>query len=233
MPQPPTETKTLSDAKRWCLSIFAAFHLLALIIALSANFAPSLLQGRMTSALSFYHVTTAQDYNLLPLELTHGSRLDRPVYFQIKAPSSATWQTLDCQSCQMVKDIGQANNSHTWQNLTHVLTWLATQEPDSPLLAEVVFRLAKQVDGLEPNSRVRLLIPHVPTYDEFEIIRGQEGAVVSDLFDPEILYSANIVIDDEGEVRVVPEQSAELNAKSLLAESSLKQGGGETNESAR
>ncbi|MEZ6137907.1 MAG: hypothetical protein R3C53_23715 [Pirellulaceae bacterium] len=196
--------------------IFLNFALL--VIALSANLQPSFLHGQILGWTGIWQVGTGQDYILLPLELTHATRLDEPLVVEVQYDNSADWQSIDLP--QVVRsEAGSQLQRTRWAHLGRLVGWIAEQQPESEVLAVLTVQLVHfaehQRNTTDATSRqihsIRLLHPYVMSYDEDLASGGIQQA--GDSIDDRVVYQAVVIREANGLVRVVPQQDPALTSK--------------------
>lgn len=215
-----------SKLTRRFVSAGIVVHLSACIVTLSGNLAPSYLHGQFATWLSPYQVVTGQDYNLLPLELTHGSSIDTPLELEIQIASisksdSREWQRVELPSTKTIDDDSTLGNPGSrWGNIARLMLWIVNDEPDSEILAEITANLVRHLEATRTNqtiAAIRLVQPPVLSFDEDLLIYGGQAEFLADSFESKVVYSAKVVRLPDGEIGILPEQSTELTSKPVAA----------------
>jgi len=219
-----------SARTRWIVSGLIALHFTALGIALSANMAPSFLHGEILPWLAPAHVTTAQDYVLLPLELTHAARIDMPLVADVRLVGDPRWRRIRLP--QIASSASTAANSEQqivdwsssrsrWPNLSRLITWIALEQPNSEVLPEFALQLLKYAAACEPSwqleslAEIRLLQPHVLTYDEWIMLDRGQDSLLGDALSGQVVYGAKVIHTAGGELRLMPWQEPAMTSKPL------------------
>lgn len=215
---------------RWLVSCLIALHFTGLGIALSANLAQSFLHGEVLVWLAPVHVTTGQDYIMLPLELTQASDMDAPVVIEVMRAQEQAWKQLGFPKGELTVD---ASHASRWPNLARLLYWISQQQPDSEVLPEFALRAIRSssqaADGEasdgNPIAAIRLVQPHVVSYDEDLAIANGRAAFFADAMQSNVIYAARIVRDVDGRIAgLVPEQDPSLTSKPTSASKSTAVG---------
>lgn len=208
-----------SQRQRTIVSVVVSAQFLALLITLSANLAPSFLQGKLTRLLSPYLVTTNQAYNAFPLELTHAEPFDFPMYIEFRAEDSASdrWEKLNLPGITNPASSLAAWRYSRWTNLSRVVRLIFTEQPDSEILSDITAHLvdvAEQQSG-DTFREVRWMAPKVLSYDEDARLANGEEALAGEAFSPSIVYSATVVHGPAGQLSLVPQQAPLRTAKPI------------------
>ncbi len=233
---PSTPTASPSAKSRKWISLLIAIHFATMAIALSANLAPSFLHGEVLPWLAPLHVTSGQDYILLPLELTHAAKIDLPMAVEIRLVDQQKWRSLALPQIAdkpAVADSQQivnwSSSRSRWPNLSRLITWIALEQPSSTVLPEFSFQLLKYAAAHEQDieidqiAEIRLVQPHVLNYDEFVQLNRGQGELLANQLDAEIIYGAHVVHTATGEIRLLPMQEPALTAKPLSPFEGAKQ----------
>ena len=234
LPETPPEALASDSAvpavfpARLLVSLLIVFHLAALIIALSANLTPSFLQGELNTYLAPYHVTTGQDYLMLPLELTHGASMDRPFSVQFRLSGNPNWHDMDLPGAVTVRNGATRFTRSRWPNFSRLLVWIMENEPESELLSEFASQCVRHLEATESNksadlrndesseaiTEIRFIQPHVLSFDEALIVaEGQEELIAEEL-SPEILYHG-YVVRIGSEIGLIPAEDSSRTAKPI------------------
>lgn len=213
----PADDLLPSQRQRTIASMVISVHFLALLITLSANLAPSFLQGKLTRWLSPYLVTTNQAYNAFPLELTHAEPFDFPMYLEFRSANSASdrWEKLDLPGITNPTSRLAAWRFSRWTNLSRVVRLIFTEQPDIEILSDITAHLvgvAEQQSG-DTFREVRWMAPKVLSYDEDARLANGEAGLTEDEFSPSIVYSATVVHGPAGQLSLVPQQIPLRTAK--------------------
>lgn len=197
------------------LSVVIVGHLGALLLALTSNFAPSFLQGELMGYLSPYLTTTHQSYGALPLELTHADAIDFPMHIEIKK-TGRDWSSLKLPGFET--DVRHSR----WPNLARILAIIAQEEPESEILSEIALRLVHVAEqrSSTPISAIRLVQPHVLSFDEDSVVSSGGGALLEDELGAEIVFSAQVVCSADASIGLVPTQTASRTSR-FIGDSSL------------
>jgi hypothetical protein len=225
MPPAASGTAQVCEATpqvQWFASWLIIFHFSALLIALSANMAPSFLQGEMTSWLAPYSVTTGQSYGAIPLELTHAEPIDFPLLVELHRPQDdpQTWQTADLPYARVSRS-GDVNlRGSRWPNVSRLIRMSAIDDPESEILSDIAAQAVKamQRGRQEEFDRVRFLAPKVLSFDEDAIVAAGQGSLISGELSPEIVFSAWIVRDSDEGIKLIPQQDAARTSKPVKSE---------------
>ena len=213
--QPPT------PRTQFLVSLAIVFHFGALLVALSANLAPSYLQGQFTAWLSPYAVTTNQAYSSFPLELTHAEPFDFPLFVEFLSTTSQgsaqgeVWERMllpgSSSPNAALHDLGWSR----WANVCRVIQLIAADQPDSEILSDIAARLVTMGENKSDKRfrSIRLIAPHVLSYDEDASVVSGERSLEDDALAPTILYRATIVRDLTQQISLVPEQIPLRTAK--------------------
>jgi len=226
-PQPSTEQSapawppcsSLPDWLQRLGSLAIALHLLAILVALASNLAPSYLQGKVLGVLSHYLVTTHQAYRAVPLELTHAEQLDFPLVFEVlgEEDGEAEWHPLPLAVApSLLAESTHARGSH-WDNFSRWFTMTAEQRPEAEILADVAarcIRLAESSSGIRYRA-VRAVTPQVNSYDEDLALQLGLASSEDEAYQPEELFRATIVRRENRPLSLVPAQAPLRTAKPL------------------
>lgn len=215
-----------SGPVRSLISSLILLHFLGLIIALSANLAPSFLQGEAVAWLSPLHVTMGQDYIMLPLELTQAADMDAPVAVEVVNENGNEWEPLAISGNGLSPEFVRSSR---WPNMARLLYWISQQQPDSEVLPEFAQRLlqaSRNANALDesgaPESRpqaIRFVQPHVVSYDEDLVIASGRETLLADSMQSTVLYAARIVRDETGTiVGLIPQQDPALTSKPIASD---------------
>lgn len=209
------------------VSLVIVFHFCALLVAFSANLAPSYLQGQLTAWLSPYTVTTNQAYNAFPLELTHAEPLDFPLYVELlHSNQQGSEQSEDWQRMLLPGGSSRKLASHDvrwsrWSNLSRVIQLIAIEQPDSEILSDIAARLVVTAEKQTGDTfrAVRLIAPRVLSYDQDARVFSGESSLEDDELSPTVVYRATIVRDSASQISLVPEQIPLRTAKPVVSKS--------------
>jgi hypothetical protein len=201
-------------------SCLIVLHFAGLIIALSANIAPSFLHGEALRWLAPVHVSTGQDYIMLPLELTQATDMDAPVVVEVMTEQETpSWQRLSFPNDRVSP--GSLLSSR-WSNLARLMVWISQQQPDSEVLPELALRAIRSGStpagssiDLNESIAIRFVQPHVLSYDEDLVIAGGRESLLADALEPNVVYAAQILHGKNGEIALVPSQDAGLTSKPI------------------
>ncbi len=230
---------------RRIVSGLLAAHFSALAIALSANLAPSFLHGEILPWFAPVHVTTAQDYVLLPLELTHAAKIDLPLvadvrlvgddpladtpqWRRIQLPEIPPFASSSANSQEQI--VNWSSSRSRWPNLSRLIAWVAIEQPDSEVLPEFALQLLKYVGAresaidLDSVDEIRLIQPHVLTYDDWIMLNREQGGLLEATLVGEVLYGAKVLRPARGELRLLPLQEPAMTSKPLSKPSTKQQG---------
>lgn len=218
-PAPKSESAPheISARLRKIVSLILIVHWCALLFALSANLAPSYLQGNVMRWLSGYLVTTNQEYGALPLELTHAEPLDFPLIIEAhrRGDPAAEWRRLALPGVAPSPSIPLALNQSRWANFGRIICMVAMDQPEDVVLSDIAAQALTVAEstGSDEHDAIRFLIPAVLSYDE-DIMRenGQLTADAEEL-QPEIVYSASVVREPNGNIQLVPSQESLRTSK--------------------
>lgn len=223
-----------SPRVRSLASALICAHLAALMLGLSANLAPSYLQGQLTAWLSPYLVTTGQSYQALPLELTHAEPFDFPLWVELlpSDESNASWQPLRLPNTRQTTDessrrgVGGLDQRFSrWANYSRMIRLIATEQPDSEILSDIAVQLVRSAaaqSARRQNFRaIRLVAPKVLSYDEDAQVASGQLDLDADLLAPTIVFEASVVEGPSGELSLVPSLSPLRTAKPLAQRRSL------------
>lgn len=203
-----SQSECLSSSGKLLATAMILTHFTALLLTLSANLAPSYLQGRLTAWFSSYLVTTNQDYTALPLELTHADAIDFPLVLEVHRTGD------EPQSWREVK-LPHAR----WQNFSRWIRLISVDQPESELLADVLAHFAGVIEERQSKEldAIRLVAPKVLSYDEDALVAGGEPA--SESFEQEIAYKAHIIRDPlTHQIQLVPAQDPLRTSKPVHSE---------------
>lgn len=220
--------ETPSPQIRRLVSLVVAVHLGGLLIALSANLAPSFLHGQIQPWLALVHVTTGQDYVMLPLELTHAARMDSPLVVELRTAGETQWRRVPLpkvrQRSRPSADLLNTEptpllmNRSRWPNVGRLIAWIALEQPDSEVLPEFLMQSLKYAAARNDwgeVSEVRLMQPHLLSFDEMLMVERGQAALISDDLQGEVLYSASVVRGPRGELGLVPHQEPVRTSKPI------------------
>lgn len=209
------------------ISLAIAFHFCALLIAFSANLAPSYLQGQLTAWLSPYAITTNQAYNAFSLELTHAEPLDFPLYVELlpvnqqDGKQSEEWQKMLLPGSSSRKFASHDVRWSRWSNLSRVIQLIAIEQPDSEILSDIAARLVVIAEEQTGNSfrAVRLITPRVLSYDQDARVFSGASSLEDDELSPTVVYRATIVRDSTSRISLVPDEIPLRTAKPVVGQS--------------
>lgn len=215
-----------SPRARWVASTLICAHLAAVMLGLSANLAPSFLQGQLTAWLAPYLVTTGQSYQALPLELTHAEPFDFPLWVEL-LPSDedhAQWQPLLPPGTRQAMDessegdVGGLDQRFSrWANYSRMIRLIATEQPDSEILSDIAVQLVRNAaaqSARRQNFRaIRLVAPKVLSYDEDTQVASGQLDLDAEVLAPTIVFEASVVGEPSGELSLVPSLSPLRTAK--------------------
>lgn len=209
--QVATATADAPSAKvRVVASLLVVLHFSALGIALSANLVPSFLQGELLAWLSPYLQTTRQAYGAVLLEWTHAQAIDFPV--------AVEWQTADSEWSPLPwgGSLQRVPPSY-WPNLGRNVRLIAEDQPDNELLCDIAFRLLQHAGGSDENIvAIRMLQPHVLSFDEDLIVAAGRESLIEAELEPDVFFAASVVRDNDGQaVGLIPWQAADRTAKAF------------------
>lgn len=179
---------------RWLISVALLLHFGVLLFQLSANVAPSYLQGKIDDWLAPLLVTLNLDYGATPLELTHAAPIDFPLLVELLPADAAhdapqAWQTLELPNATLSSNDTWDFRRSRWPNYARLIRLVAVEYPDSELLADIALPFVHYAESRSRNqfSALRIRAPKVLSYEEeearasgYEELEGQEarGTVV-------------------------------------------------------
>lgn len=193
---------------RTFISVLICLHFAALLASLASNMSPSFVQGKLQDFLSPYLVTTAQDYGAVPIELTHADPMDFPAFVQVhrRSDPKQLWQSVQLPAVagESVRPINWTRSR--WANISRFTRLIAEDFPDSEILSEIALSIlnSSQVEDPENVDGIRIVAPHIPDFDEFEIVMLEGEEFTSASFQDQVVYSADVVRSTAGEIGLVP-----------------------------
>ena len=207
-PAPVTVGEVASQVQ-WALSGIFALHFMALIVALSSNWAPSFLQGELMNLLSPYLTTTHQAYGSSPLQLTHAEQVDFPLQIQWLQDGSDNWQIEDSLT----------RAGANWKNFSRVIKIIGVDLPESEVLSEVGLRLVQQIESRESVEvkAVRFVVSHVLSFDEDLAIATGREELLGDDREPTIIFDAVVIRKAGTPIGLIPQQDASRTSKAVSA----------------
>ncbi len=215
-------TKTL----RWFVSIAILLHFGVLLFQLSANVAPSYLQGRINVWLSPFIVTTNLDYGATPLELTHAAPIDFPLLVELlpasaDATDSQAWQILELPNAMLSANRGWDFRRSRWPNYARLIRLVEIDHPDSELLADIAIPFVQFAEkrSREEFRAIRLRAPKVLSYDEAAALASGRLELNAEEAVGTLVFGANIVRKVDSMV-LVPFQEPLRTAKPAAVASS-------------
>ncbi len=230
----PTASATISSSSivegetcpsprlRSIVSLLVVAHLATVLIALAANLAPSLLLGKMTQLTSAYAGTTNQIYTGLPLELTHAEPFDFPLNVEMQSSelTGTEWQAMPLPGIEQPRTDSHQLRFSRWSNFSRVMRMVATNQPDSEILADIAARLVELAEKREQQTfqGIRFIAPKVLSYDEDALLASGQSTKHDEELLSTIVYSATILRDVDGRLSLVPQQIPLRTAKPLLRE---------------
>ncbi|MFK7737965.1 MAG: hypothetical protein AB8B50_18185 [Pirellulaceae bacterium] len=216
----PTQEDAVQHASattRVLFSLAVVGHLALLYLALSSNLFQSRLQQAAMGWASSYSVTTGQQYGMVPLELTHAESFDLPLLIQTRKSSppgqSSKWTTLD---------EFRTTNLPRWSNLSRSMRVIFEDDPENEILADFAFTIVRQLEAKDQESQadeIRFVQPFVPNFDEGSALADGLGGLLDT--EPQVLYSATVVRDDQGRaVGLLPDQEDYRSSVATISNSS-------------
>jgi hypothetical protein len=207
------------------VSCLIVFHFGALLLALSANMAPSYLQGELAAWLAPYSVTTGQAYDAVPLELTHAESIDFPLLVELHRSQDGPqdWQMVEPPDVSRSRS-GEVNMRYSrWPNLSRLTRLIALDDPESDVLSEIAAQavIATQQADQDTYDQIRLVAPKVLSFDENSIVAAGQAAFISDELSREVVFSGWIVRDAEQGIKLIPQQDASRTSKPLVSGTKL------------
>ncbi|RMF44295.1 MAG: hypothetical protein D6753_02950 [Planctomycetota bacterium] len=183
-------------------------HWVLIVLALSSNLAPSMLQGMLLEWTSPYLYATHQAYGAVPLEITHGESIDRTLLVETQ-DEHGTWWPVDLGQ-QMPREGELRWTKSRWSQVSRVFRIIANELSDAEILAEVALALVRHQEatlGKEVHA-VRLIEMPVPSYDEYMAVADDGPAALVEVIDPQVIYQASVARRGElilGVTPVLPE----------------------------
>lgn len=203
----PTNDRTglPSDTTRGVVSVILLIHLFCILVALSANLAPSALQGRLLNLFSPYTETLNFDLDSTPYELTHINEIDEENRIEL-LPDESRIELLpqgkdetDEKNWIVLPDVGfrGGDRRQRYQRLAHMLSFLADNgEPTSRgtigrgISDNYIYRTQIKIVKI----RCRRWVRNPPNDENAEEAYSTSGAF-------RVVYLAD-VIDTGGEIKV-------------------------------
>ncbi|MCA9127745.1 MAG: hypothetical protein KDB22_11695 [Planctomycetales bacterium] len=214
---------TFSSKVQITISILVVLHFSILILSLSANLSPSFLQGKLVDLLGPYLITTGQEYGAVPIEITHAEPIDFATLVQVheRGAQPGEWISLALPGVidSTARPVNFANSR--WTNLSRLLRLIAEEFNDSDVLAEFAASIANRHSQDMDIDAIRILAPHVPSYDKYEELRLAGLPFNESTFPPVIAYYANVVAQGE-QLRVIPYLEPLRTSKPVSAEEGTK-----------
>ncbi len=212
LPSPASPVSCPSSSVQRFASLALIVHFSLLITALSANMAPSHLQGILLGWFSPYFIATNQDYGAVPISLTHADAIDFPLTIELLPTDSVThedsaWHKLEIPNSEE-NATGISFRASRWPNYARLVRLITVDQPDSEILADIATALVRFA---EEQSRVsyraiRLRATKVLSYDEDAALASNQGALLADELDSTLCYGANILRTSNHEIALVPFQ---------------------------
>jgi len=209
MPSPSAKSSAHSQAstrsqptqwKRSLISLALLVHLLCVLIAMAASYAPSRLQTRLAGTLRPYLRPLNFETAGIPYWLTHATENDVDVSVEA-LPEGA--DASDPSAWILLSDQGLPGSQVRWrfQRLGHQLLFFAEEES---LAGAIAHRIAVQAYHEQAISVKRLRVMR------HNLMQQEEAAAtLADVRNPynrayyQVAYEANILRDDQGAIRVV------------------------------
>jgi hypothetical protein len=134
---PPTETpdRKIGSTARAIISLLLVAHFFFVLVAVSANQAPSELQSRVLARFSFYTQLFNFDLNFTPYYLTHGPLEDADHRLEL-LPAGKDAE--DPRNWIVLPDVGMQGGDryHRYQRLAKVMSFFAEQDDIPAFLAQ-------------------------------------------------------------------------------------------------
>lgn len=216
---------------RIVVSLLIALHFGSLVVAWGANPAPSFLQGELQGWLAPWHVSTGQDYIMLPLDLVHAEAMESPVWFQFREDGASNWQTLDLPGVERgeqgflaeVLPIDYSGATSRWSNFARLFAWIAIEQPDSEVLPEFARQALKHLQNasnanLSSLGQVRFFQPHPMNFDEAAIADRGQASLIEEQLTGRTIYAAHVLRDAQGSIQLVPMEDAQRTATPAIAQ---------------
>ncbi|GIX00613.1 MAG: hypothetical protein KatS3mg111_3945 [Pirellulaceae bacterium] len=214
----PDESQQPRSLSLVCAALW--FHWLAIVIALSANLAPSMLQGKLIALLSPYLFGTHQSYGAIPLELTHGQPIDFTLFVTVQGQDGA-WHAVD---------LGQQNHADgsigwqrsRWAALSRNFRTVAQLAPDAEVLAEIALGVVRYQEAQTRRQVAAIRLSQLPTpsYDEYAAVADAGPTALAEIIDPVVVYEAVVIRDDHGGITgLLPREDAARTATPPIHES--------------
>ncbi len=159
--------------------------------------------------------------------MNQADRLEAPVTIEVEQRGAASqWRQLPLPQVRQTQE-GLRTNRSRWPNLSRLLCWVNENEPDNELLPEfaaAAVRSATAREAARPGSvfegfdslqlrAIRFFRPHVLSFDEDLIVSQDKAELIADSLQGEVIYSASVVFDAQGNLRLIPAQSPAMTAK--------------------
>lgn len=194
---------------------FIVVQFAVLALSLSANLSPSALQGDLLDWAEYYTIPTAQDYGAVPLELTHGESLDFPVAFQAQyADEPGAWVPLRLPGVTLGEQRPIQWSHSRWPNLSRSVRLLYGDTGDPEPFAILASALLKSQGESQP-IQVRAVAPSVISFAQFQNVQ-EANLTVAEAFNDSVIYTADVVLLDDGQWSLVPVEESQRTAKSEL-----------------
>ncbi len=204
-----TDFKSTST-QRACVSALVIVHFCLLVLALSANVAPSYLQGTLTGWFAPYLVATCQDYGAVPIELTHAQSLDFPLLLEFKTDEEASepWRQVQLPGARQLRGQPVDLRLSRWPNLARLIRLLSVDQPESEMLSDIGAQLVLfvQKHTKKPVSAIRFVAPSVLSFDQDRLLSTGQAALIQGDIEQQIVFSAAVIHDSAGRVSLVPQQ---------------------------
>jgi hypothetical protein len=145
------------------ISLALALHLFAVVLAMSGNMSPSMLQQRLRFLLSPYLISFNWYLDFVPVELTHGIETDGLWWIQIRDTSvSNDWQTITPSTASYLE------STHRIRQVARLAGLMTMQQRTAEATTLLEGFIAKQAhDGKLPvqrsNRRQDITAPAAPS----------------------------------------------------------------------
>ena len=204
------------------ISLAIVLHLFAIILSMSGNMSPSLLQQRLRYLLSPYLISFNWYMDFVPAELTHGVETDGLWWIQIRDTSvSNDWQTITpgtasyLESTHRVRQIARLTGLMTLQQRTSEATtilegFLAHQAANGKLpVRRSNLPDAKENPAIlansQPTRQLEIRIVRQPVRDLEEVQLANQIGAELDPLPGESVFVAKAVEGENNQWFIIPQ----------------------------
>lgn len=209
------------------ISLALALHLFAVVLAMSGNMSPSLLQQRLRFLLSPYLISFNWYLDFVPVELTHGIETDGLWWIQIRDTSvSNEWQTITpstasyLESTHRIRQVARLAGLMTMQQRTAEATtlvegFIAKQAHDGKLPVQRSNRRQDITSPVAPSPsnsplaisprRLEVRIIRQPVRDLEEVQLANKIGAELDPLPPQTVFTAKAVEGEDNHWFIIPQ----------------------------